>query len=90
MGYIDKNNNVFMNNIIHYGYLKNKDGKSANPTLSISFNFNIVDNKASKPSYSVRLFDDEKTSGYTRTSFDNYAEAKECYDNLFTQYHVED
>lgn len=88
MGYIDKNNNTFMYNSLEFGYLKNKDGKATNPALSVSFNLNVITNETAKPTYTVRCFDSKETFGFTYESFDNYVDAKECYDNLFTKYHV--
>ena len=88
MGYLDKNNTALMYQSLHLGYLKNKDGKTTNPTLSVSFNLNVMTNETTKPTYKVRCFDCKETFGFTYESFDNYEDAKKCYDNLLVEYHI--
>lgn len=73
---------------LHLGYIKNKDGKTTNPTLYLHARIDLKTNQFSDISYSVNAYKEKTTHGYHRSEHASYEDAKKVYDDLF-KYHVE-
>jgi hypothetical protein len=83
MAYINKENEVSVCESLQLGYIKNKDGKTANPSLYLHAKINLTSNEVSDVSYSVQCYNNVDIFGYHRSEHDNYNDAKEAYDRLF-------
>jgi len=83
MSYISKNNITYLSDILILGYLKNENGNSTNPTLSISISLDLNTNKLTELKYCVKCFDNKDILGYFREEFNTYEEAKIAYNKVY-------
>src|SRR5690606_27649376 len=67
--YIDKENNVGVGSHLAFKYLRNKDGKTTNPTIWMWTKLNLNTNEFDAPTFTVSCFDHKETYGYTNRTF---------------------
>ena len=59
MAYLTKDNKIGLFDILHLGVLKNIEGRSTNPTLSVSIEIDANTNKTISTHYVVKCFENK-------------------------------